>query len=206
MFVKADGSSCGATAQPSGYCWFHDPALVAEREEARKRGGRRPKKTLKVVIPPELTDLPLETVEDVVNAIADTANRVRRGELSTGVGQCLSQLFGTLLRALRGEQAILMTVKPAQLSPSKITEEDKQRLLAEVRAEETAARALIGLRVLPAPVPTAEVNVETAAHGRIPPGCCFRVPRLADPGEALRGYRRVGAGKPALKHGALIYY
>ena len=35
------GSPCSATpVRPSGYCYWHDPDLAAERDEARRRGGR----------------------------------------------------------------------------------------------------------------------------------------------------------------------
>jgi hypothetical protein len=167
-FAKTDGSSCGATAQPNGFCWFHDPALAEQREEARKRGGRQPKKRL--ILPPEAADLPLENVQDVTHALADTANKVRKGELSTPVGHCLSQLFGQLLRAFQGGEMIV-TVKPSQMEPPPLTEEVKRRLLEQVRQRHgLPPLPPIGLKELPAPPsPPVGTNGEMSDHARLSP-------------------------------------
>jgi hypothetical protein len=93
------------------WCWFHDPSIAEQRKQANKRGGRQPKKRL--IIPAEAADFPLENLEDVQQAIADTANKVRKGELSTPVGHCLSQLFGQLVRVFRGDPEMTVNVKPA---------------------------------------------------------------------------------------------
>lgn len=37
---RRDGSPCGGTALPSGYCWNHDPALAEARREGNAKGGR----------------------------------------------------------------------------------------------------------------------------------------------------------------------
>ena len=39
--TTAAGSPCSAQpVRPSGFCYWHDPALAAERDAARRRGGR----------------------------------------------------------------------------------------------------------------------------------------------------------------------
>lgn len=37
---RKDGTPCGGTARPSGYCWNHDPELAEARREGNSRGGR----------------------------------------------------------------------------------------------------------------------------------------------------------------------
>jgi hypothetical protein len=53
-----------------------------------------------------LADVPLESVGDVVKALAGTFNQVRKGEVDPKTGNCLGLLAGQLLRALQeGELA-----------------------------------------------------------------------------------------------------
>src|SRR4051794_14980131 len=101
-FTKPDGTRCRAKPRPGqDKCTFHDPDLAEQRAEGRRRGGVtrcRPAATL----PPDTPDLPLRTVADVVDALAETINQVRRGQLDARVGNCLGVLAGVLLRAMEG--------------------------------------------------------------------------------------------------------
>jgi hypothetical protein len=57
-----------------------------------------------VTLPADTPDAPLETVKDVVVLLGRTINSVMTGKLSIGVGHCVSQLAGVLLRALEGDE------------------------------------------------------------------------------------------------------
>jgi hypothetical protein len=180
--VKADGTTCGATATAGGtWCWFHDPDPVAQaqRDEARRRGGQETRRRrLKAAaftpsIPPALADLPLAKVEEVTAALADTFNRVRRGDLDVRVGNCLGLLAGQLLRAIRGEAEIAVTVKPQRIEPIKLTDEKIEEILAKARAS-MAQRGLtplppnpppaIGLKEAP-PAPAPQANGDAPHSG-----------------------------------------
>jgi hypothetical protein len=111
--VKQDGTSCAAKAMPSGYCWFHDPAIKEQRDAARQRGAKQTKRRCsKIVLPPATADLPLSNVEEVVTALGITFNQVRKGEMDARTANCLGLLAGTLLRAFRGEHEVTVNVRP----------------------------------------------------------------------------------------------
>jgi hypothetical protein len=163
--VKEDGTSCAAKAMPSGYCWFHDPAIKEKRDDARQRGAKQTKRRRsKIVLPPATADLPLSNVDEVVAALGVAFNQVRKGELDVRVGNCLGLLAGTLLRAFRGEKdEITLNVKPALPGKPLIGPEVLEGLLANVRREKAATidhPPQIGLRELP-PVQT---NGESIDH------------------------------------------
>ena len=94
-----DGAQCKANAQTeSPYCFFHDPALDAERAEARKAGGIA--RTRKVTLPPDLPIKPLRTADDVAALLGETINQVRRGEIDLRVSNAIGYLSGILLSAI----------------------------------------------------------------------------------------------------------
>jgi hypothetical protein len=72
--TNAQGKPCSAQARPTGYCQWHDPALVAERAEWRRQGGAarsnkaRAKKALPdtVLTPPELQGVLSKAIRDVL--------------------------------------------------------------------------------------------------------------------------------------------
>jgi hypothetical protein len=97
---KADGSPCRAAALPGKeHCLFHDPERAAERDAARSRGGRASHKPPAVVADAE--DVAFTTVPDVVRFLAATASQVRRGELDCRLGNCLTYIAATALRAIQ---------------------------------------------------------------------------------------------------------
>jgi hypothetical protein len=150
--TKADGSSCGATATPSGFCWFHCPSLAAQRDEARKRGGQQTRRRrLKVVVPADVPDLPLRDVADVTALLGQTINEVRRGQLDPKAANCIGVLAGVLLRALQDGREDAVPEKPAPLDMPPISEERRRKLLDEVRARHGLPP--VGPLALPGPAP-----------------------------------------------------
>lgn len=97
--VKRSGERCAANAQSgSRWCFFHDPTKAAERTAARRAGGNAART---VVLSGDVTDVPLESIADVVALLAETINRVRRLPLDTRVANCLGYLAGHMVTALK---------------------------------------------------------------------------------------------------------
>jgi hypothetical protein len=102
-YTKLNGEPCQALALPGkSCCTFHDPAIKQKRADGRKRGGAnrsRPAATLSSDTP----DLPLTNPTEVVAALAQTFNQVRRGELGVSVGNCLAIIATAILKAQEGD-------------------------------------------------------------------------------------------------------
>ena len=92
--TKRDGSKCSATVDPhQTYCWWHDPANAAQREEAARRGGRRAgrgrplaelaslKEQLSDLYSAVLTDMVEPKVAAVLAQISNTQIRITEVEL-----------------------------------------------------------------------------------------------------------------------------
>ena len=95
--TTAAGSPCSAQpVRPSGFCYWHDPSLVADRAEARRRGGRaksnqqRARKQLPAaaLTPAELQGLLSMALQGVLS-----------GRLSPGVGNAAANLGRSLIAA-----------------------------------------------------------------------------------------------------------
>jgi hypothetical protein len=54
-------------------------------------------------LPPDTTDLPLTNPSEVVAALAQTFNQVRRGQLGVSVGNCLAIIATAILKAQEGD-------------------------------------------------------------------------------------------------------
>jgi len=99
-FRKMDGGHCGANAQPAnGLCVFHDPARVADGRRARKTGGVHRSRAA-VVLPSDTPDHPLGDASQVSALLADSINRLRRGQLDPRVANAMGYLASVLLKAL----------------------------------------------------------------------------------------------------------
>jgi hypothetical protein len=97
-FIKSDGSHCKAYAvRESFYCFIHDPDLKQEREAARVRGGQERSRKA-AVLPPNTPDRSLATAADVGEMLADTINKVSRGELDPRVANAMNGLANSLFR------------------------------------------------------------------------------------------------------------
>jgi hypothetical protein len=100
---KRDGSSCPNLARAGkSVCWVHDPELAARRSEGRKRGGIV-RSQRAAVLPPDTPDLLLTNPAEIVAALAQTFNQVRRGQLGVSVGNCLAIIATAILKAQEGD-------------------------------------------------------------------------------------------------------
>jgi len=96
---SSDATQCKANAQrDSEFCFFHDPALGKERTAARRAGGIA--RTRPAVLPTRVPSKELRTAGDVVELLAETINRVRKGELDLRTSNAIGYLSGILLNAI----------------------------------------------------------------------------------------------------------
>ncbi len=96
--TNAAGAPCSATpARPSGWCWFHDPELTAERDAGRRKGGQersnqaRARKRL-----PENVMSPIE----IQGLLSVTLRGVIAGRIEPGVANAAANL-GRAIVAVR---------------------------------------------------------------------------------------------------------
>ena len=102
--IKPDESRCRANARHgSVYCFFHDPNSAAERDGARKNGGRERSRRA-VVLSSDTPDKPLDSAADVTRLLAETINQVRRGELDPRISNAVGYLASVLLKAKEGDE------------------------------------------------------------------------------------------------------
>jgi hypothetical protein len=98
-YKRDGGRRCKANAQTGAeFCFFHDPALVDKRAEARKAGGIA--RTRKIAPPRNLPTKPLQTVAQVVELLGQTINQVRCGQIDLRVSNAIGYLSGILLGAI----------------------------------------------------------------------------------------------------------
>jgi hypothetical protein len=103
-YIKSGGGYCQANALTgSSYCYFHSPDVAEERQEARVKGGKERSRKA-TVLPPDTPDMPLTTSADVTNLLAQTINKVLRGQLDPHVSNAVGFLAGHLLKAQQQEQ------------------------------------------------------------------------------------------------------
>src|ERR1017187_6115102 len=85
QFRRKNGTRCGANAQPAnGLCVFHDPDKASEGRRARRAGGITRSRTA-AVLPSSTPDHPLGNTKEVSAFLADSINRLRRGQLDPRV-------------------------------------------------------------------------------------------------------------------------
>ncbi|MCX5690336.1 MAG: hypothetical protein NTV94_11235 [Planctomycetota bacterium] len=78
---------------------MHDPVAAEKRLDAHRRGGQERCRPPQVVETSE-PDLPLESIQDAANVLADTVNRVRKGVLDPRIGNTVGYITSVLIRAL----------------------------------------------------------------------------------------------------------
>ncbi len=94
--VHPSGKACGGFAVAgSDFCFAHDPASVAKREEARRRGGRAGR----VATLPEST-LTVRSLADIVALVELTVNDVRSGRVDVRVANAVGILANVAIRAV----------------------------------------------------------------------------------------------------------
>jgi hypothetical protein len=83
----------------NGLCVFHDPDKASEGHRARRAGGITRSRPA-AVLPSDTPDHPLGNPKQVSDLLADSVNRLRRGQLDPRVANAMGYLASVLLRAL----------------------------------------------------------------------------------------------------------
>jgi hypothetical protein len=99
-FRKKNGEPCGADAQTGkSLCVFHDPTKASEGHRARRAGGIA-RSRMAMVLPVDTPDQPLGNTTDVSSLLADSINRLRRGQLDPRVANAMGYLTSVLLHSI----------------------------------------------------------------------------------------------------------
>jgi len=98
------GEPCGAYAiDGSDFCFWHDPAKVQERAQARSEGGKA-RQGRRVFVNADTgeqhTEVVLETPADVVEVVAKALNDLFKLENSVQRAKAAASLAGVALKAL----------------------------------------------------------------------------------------------------------
>jgi hypothetical protein len=97
-FRRKGGERCNADAQTGkGVCVFHDKA--SDDRRARRAGGIT-RSRVATVLPFDTPDHPLGDTNQVSVLLADSINRLRRGQLDPRVANAMGYLASVLLKAL----------------------------------------------------------------------------------------------------------
>lgn len=95
-FILPDGTQCGAYALKSKkYCFSHDPENKEQKALAVKKGAYASQIKLEKPLEP----VEIEKLEDVIKLLITTINEVRQAKMSPKIGNTISVLANTLLRA-----------------------------------------------------------------------------------------------------------
>ena len=99
-FRKKNGERCRADAQTGkSLCVFHDPARADDGHRARQAGGVHRSHSA-AVLSSDTPDHPLGDTNQVSVLLADSINRLRRGQLDPRVANSMGYLASVLLKAL----------------------------------------------------------------------------------------------------------
>ncbi len=98
IFVKDNGENCGALPmRNSEFCYFHNPEMETERQEAKRNGGKK-----KVLVVNDTQNLPikLDNSKQVAKFYSKLINDIYAGlldiRLATGIGYLLNGLLKAL--------------------------------------------------------------------------------------------------------------
>jgi hypothetical protein len=120
---KKDGSKCAADAQTGKtLCVFHDPEKSETVRQARRAGGIARTRGA-AVLPADTPDHPLGNAREVSEFLAESINRLGRGQLDPRVANAIGYLTIALLRAL--EQGPLEE-RVARLEAATATASDRE--------------------------------------------------------------------------------
>jgi hypothetical protein len=97
---KKNGERCRADAQTGkSLCVFHDPARAGDGPRARQAGAVHRSHSA-AVLPSDTPDHPLGDTNQVSVLLADSINRLRRGQLDPRVANSMGYLTSVRLRSL----------------------------------------------------------------------------------------------------------
>lgn len=95
--TRPNGEPCrGFAIAGSRYCFAHDPAQAAKRDDARRRGGEAGK-------PPPLPEstIPLRTMGDVLALLETTVNDLRAGRVDTKTANGIGYLANVAVKVIQ---------------------------------------------------------------------------------------------------------
>lgn len=93
--TRRDGQPCHAVAVTAEHCFVHDPARAADREAARRRGGRNSSKIVRLhgLLPPRLRPV-FEKLESALSEVHD-------GKLSPRTALAMAAVARALVSVLQ---------------------------------------------------------------------------------------------------------
>jgi hypothetical protein len=99
--VKRNAERCRTAAlSGSDFCYFHDPAIAAERRDSQASGGSRHRiRTLDSTAP----DVQIERCADVVVLVTQTINQVRKGAIDPRIANAVGYLANVVIKAFERE-------------------------------------------------------------------------------------------------------
>ena len=96
-FVHPSGRRCGGyPIAGSAFCFAHDPAQAAKRDDARRRGGQAGRGA---TVPD--SDVPIRSLGDVLTLVELTINDVRAGRVDVRVANAVGVLANVAARVLQ---------------------------------------------------------------------------------------------------------
>lgn len=97
-FIKPNGKPCQAYAVlDSDYCFWHSPAMLEQRIQARKKGGLHRHVMSKRVIP---TNYNIKTIDDVLQILKDAVNDACLLENSQARARTIGYLCQIVIKGL----------------------------------------------------------------------------------------------------------
>ena len=100
--IKKNGSPCQSQRMAgSEFCFFHNPKRAEQRLTAQRAGGLKGRARS---LPENTPELPLESVENVRAALAQTLNAVLRGTIDAKIGSTVAYISTVLLKSLEQGQ------------------------------------------------------------------------------------------------------
>jgi hypothetical protein len=88
--TRRNGRPCKAPARANGLCWFHDPAVAAERDAARVAGGHAKSNAARVQ-----AYMP-DSLKPVLAKLIAALDETHEGALAPSQAQALASLAGAI--------------------------------------------------------------------------------------------------------------
>ncbi len=101
-----NGKRCERARLPGeDKCFSHSAKAAARRKAAQRKGGKNAHKPI-ATIPPEAVKLAFKRSMDVVDALEEVFDEVRKGIVDYRIGQTLAVLAATMLKALQYKESV----------------------------------------------------------------------------------------------------
>jgi hypothetical protein len=102
--IRKDGTPCGGSARPSGYCWNHDPELEARRRAGNAKGGANSSNRARAKKEMELIEVSMSARLHLAPGLYRAFIRVERGELPPSVGNAMATVARALIEVTNAIQ------------------------------------------------------------------------------------------------------